>query len=346
MATIHDVAKRAGVAISTVSNMINGTKYVSPETTARIVAAIEELGYEADPVARNMKSARSNMIGVIITNFSRVFFGRLLRECRAIATARGFHLMCIDANDEFELEQQYVNTMRKNRFDAIILDTVADPDNADYFRQLKLMAATGKKTAVISIERDLTAYGIDSVEADNYGGARTATRHLLECGCRRLLHITGPQNSWAAENRVRGFMDELKDGRAEGRTVYGDFSPQSGYDATVRALRNGPAFDGVFASNDQMAVGALSALREAGVRVPEDVRVIGFDDSFVASLVRPPLSSVRMPADMLGRHAMELALSRIENYSAPARLRSIETGLVVRSSTDPDAVEKEGFRNW
>lgn len=104
MATINDVAKRAGVAISTVSNMINGTKYVSPETTARIVAAIEELGYEADPVARNMKSARSNMIGVIITNFSRVFFGRLLRECRAIATARGFHLMCIDANDEFELD--------------------------------------------------------------------------------------------------------------------------------------------------------------------------------------------------------------------------------------------------
>ena len=346
MSTINDVAKRAGVAISTVSNMINGTKYVSPETTARIIAAIDELGYEADPIARNMKSARSNMIGVIITNFSRVFFGRLLRECRAMATARGYHLMCIDANDEFELEQQYVKTMRKNRFDAIILDTVAGPDGADYFKQLKLMASGGKKTAVISIERDLTAYGIDSVEADNYNGARAATRHLIECGCRNLLRITGPQNFWAAENRVRGFQDALAAGRAQGQIVCGDFSPQIGYDAVMRAVKGRLVFDGVFAANDQMAVGALNALRDAGVRVPDDVRVIGFDDSFVASLVSPALSSIHVPAELIGRYAMELALSRIEDFSQPSRLRSVAAELAVRGSTNPDAAVEPGLCSW
>ncbi len=144
-----------------------------------------------------------------------------------------------------------------------------------------------------------------------------------------MLHITGPQNFWAAENRVRGFQDALAADRAQGQIVCGDFSPQSGYDAVMRAVKGRLVFDGVFAANDQMAVGALNALRDAGVRVPDDVRVIGFDDSFVASLVSPALSSIHVPADLIGRYAMELALSRIEDFSQPARLRSVAAELVV-----------------
>ena len=129
MATITDVAKKAGVAISTVSNVLNGVKYVSPETTKRVLEAVDALGYVANPIAHNMKSARSNMIGVIITNFSRIFFSSVLRKCREIAEEKGFQLMCIDTNDDFNQEKQYVGMMKQHRYDAIILDTVADLDD-------------------------------------------------------------------------------------------------------------------------------------------------------------------------------------------------------------------------
>ena len=349
MANIVDVAKKAGVAISTVSNIINGTRYVSPETTQRVLQVIQELGYETDPIARQMKSGRSNMIGIIITNFSRVFFAPVLRHCREIAAAQGFTLMCIESNDDFELEQQYVNTLRQNRFDAIILDTVAEPDHYEYFEKLRTLSCKGKQIAVVCLERNCIEYGLDSVEPDNYSGAVLATEHLLKFGCENILHITGPVNSLSAEKRVRGYNDTInRYPKLKPQIALGDFSSQSGYDAVKKMiLRNRELpFDAIFASNDQMAVGALKALKECHVRVPQEVRVVGFDDSFVASLVDPSLTSIHISRSNIGIEAMNMVLDRLEDFSADAHCSAIETNLIVRKSTDSNAYIAPGFADW
>lgn len=349
MATITDVARKAGVAISTVSNIINGTRNVSPETTQKVLQVIEELGYETDPVARNMKSSRSSMIGVIITNYRRVFFAPILRHCREIAAAQGYNLMCIESNDDFSLEKEYVKIMRNNRFDAIILDSVAELDNEKYFHYLRTLSTKGKRIAVVCIERDASMHGLDSVEADNYMGACGAMDHLLSFGCKSILHITGPMNSWPAERRAQGYCDRIA--AAPGlkqHIVFGDFSPKSGYDAVKKALLSNMKlpFDGIFSSNDQMAIGAMKALKELRVGVPDDVKVVGFDDSFVASLIEPSLTSVHVSGSSIGSEAMRMALERIADFSRPARCWKIETGLVVRKSTDRNAYIAQDFVNW
>lgn len=346
MANIVDVAKRAGVAISTVSNIINGTRYVSPEITQKVLQVIEELGYETDPIARRMKGARSDMIGIIITNFSRVFFAPVLSQCREIASAHGFTLMCVESNDDFELEKQYVNIMKKNSFDAIILDTVAELDNYKYYEELRTLSSKGKRVSVVCLERDCSEYGLNSVEPDNYKGAVVATEHLLNLGCENILHVTGPINSLSAEKRVRGYTDTINSRQnMTPQIAFGEFSLKSGYDIVKKTLVQNRVipFDAIFASNDQMAVGAMQALKEFRIRVPEDVRVVGFDDSFVASLVDPSLTSIHISRSVIAFETMKMVLDCLEDVASPARHFSVEANLMVRKSTDPNVYIPSGF---
>jgi len=349
MATIHDVANQAGVAISTVSNIINGTRYVSPETTEKVLAVIEELGYETDPIARSMKSGSTRMIGMIITSFKRVFFASLISRCREIALEKGYTLMCVETNDDVELEKYYINIMKNNRFDAIILNSVAEPDDEAYYGSICKLFIHGKHIPIACIEHDLTHYGLDSVEADNFDGAVSAVDHLASLGCKRIVHITGPTNSWPAERRVLGFSQAIaKYDNIEHKIIFGDFSPKSGYDAIncILAKEGALHFDAVFASNDQMAVGAMKALTQAGIHIPDEVKLIGFDDSFVTSLIDPPLTSVHVSGSHLGTEAMKMVFGRINGDKQPARCCKTETKLVIRGSSDAGASAEDSFSNW
>ena len=349
MSNIIDVAQKAGVSISTVSNVVNDKGNVSAETTQKVMQAIDELNFEVDLVARNMKIARSMMIGIIITNFNRVFFAPVLRYCREIAESQGYNLLCIESNDDFEVEQQYIKMMRVNHFDAIIVDTVAEFDDVKYFEHLRSLSNRRKKISVVCIERDLTNYGLDSVDVSNYSGAQKAMAHLNTLGCEKILHISGPFNSWAAEWRARGYSEYVNQ-NMDGQQLIalGDFSPKSGYDAVSKLLINNlaPPFDAIFAANDQMAVGALKALKEAGVSVPSQVKVVGFDDSFVASLVEPTLTSIHVSRSQIGIQAMRMALERISDPHKAVTKNIVKAQLVVRKSTDPSVYVNHDFIDW
>lgn len=349
MATIIDVARRANVAISTVSNILNGTKYVSDEVVEKVMRAVKELDYEIDPVARNMKGVHSRMIGVVITNSSRIFFSSILRSVLKTASAQGYTVMTFDSNDDFEWEKKFITVMCQNRFDGILLDSVAEIDDSEYFQWLANLNYRNKRIYVASIERDLSAYGIDSVVPDNFEGACAVVRHLTQCGCKRLLHISGPINSSVAEERARGFYQTAEERSAEEKQVaFGDFSPQSGYDVIQKLAREKKLgqFDGIFAANDQMAVGAIKALAREGIRVPEDIRVVGFDNTFVASLIDPALTTVHVSGRQLGEEAVGMLISRLEEPDRPAQCKWLETKLIVRRSTDPNAESTEEFSSW
>ena len=349
MATIKEVAQRAQVAISTVSNIINRSKYVSPEVTARVQAAIIELNYKADPIARNMKAARSQMIGIVVTDSSRIFFPPVIKSAQAVAAKENYQVMILDSNDSRAQEETYVNMMTQSRFDGIILDSVAGFEDAAYFHHLANLSYRNKRIPVVSIERNLEPYGIDSVISDNYLGAKDAVRHLISCGCKRVMHIAGPANSSMAEDRLRGYRDALKDAGIEpaNRWIgFGDFSLPGGYEVMKLFLENGQAegIDALFVSNDQMAIGALKALREAGLDVPARIRVVGFDDTFVASIIDPQLTTMHVSGKQIGTQAMGLLIQRLNHPGLEPQLIKLDVRLVVRKSTDPGAVEKWDVR--
>lgn len=348
MPSIKDVAEMAGVSISTVSNVIRGTKYVSPELRTRIQGAIQQLGYEVNPIASGLKSRSTMTIGVVITNIHRIFFPQLIRGIQELCTRHGFNLVYYDSADRLDKEQQYVRQLKHSWVDAIILDSVAPEHERTYLKELSEIEHRRKRVPVISLERRLTAQGISSVVVDNRLGGRLATRHLLEMGCRKPAFISGPMDSCMVRDRFAGFREELeRDGLdfADQRMGLGDFSPQSGYQAMSSLLARGVEIDGLFAANDQMAIGALKALKERGLRVPDDIRMVGFDNTFVASIVEPSLTTIHVPKYRMGQEAARLALEAVaargEVEEHRPQLVELPVDLIVRRSTSP-----EGEQNW
>ncbi len=344
MAGIKDVAKKAGVSISTVSNVINDTKYVSDELKAKINRVIAELNYEVDPLARSLKSKKTMSIGVIITNINRVFFPQVIKGIQDTASKGGYGITFCNTDDSLDTEKRFVQMLESSWLDGIIIDSVADMGEVEYFKSLSSLGNAKKRIPVVSLERRMDEYGIDSVLVNNLEGGRLAARHLTDCGCKRLVHITGPLNSCMVKDRLQGLRDELhKRGLEFGNEhiLEGDFSPLSGYQTIKQLLINGEEFDGVFAANDQMAIGAIKAIKEHGRKIPEEIKVVGFDNTFVASIIEPSLTTINIPKYKLGVAAVEILIRKMEHEEPGAACHELPINLIVRQSTD-----LKGDKNW
>lgn len=353
MASIKDVAAKAGVSISTVSNVISGKRYVSEELVGKVQKAIKELNYEADLVARSMKNNRTMTIGVIITSLNRIFIPQVLNGIKEYAESKGFHLVIYATNDDFESELKYLQLLKNNRVDGIIMDTVADITNTEYYHQLSNLHKKDKRIPVVCIERNLSEYGVYSVYVNNVKGAFLATQHLIEMGCRNIAHVCGPKNIEMVHYRTKGYVQALEKNEIkvqERYTAEGDFSPLSGYCAVKKLLDQGIKFDGLFADNDQMAIGAIKALRERGIKIPEEVKIVGFDNTFVSSIVKPSLSTIDVPKYQMGWKAIEKLCEMIEEEEKQKIWKNqaleLTTKLVVRESTGGAKTEQWELEGW
>ncbi len=359
MSRIFDVAERAGVSISTVSNVLNKTKYVSPELVVRVEKAVEELSYEVNPIARGMKNKKMGIIGVITEDMCGVFYPYVVKGINAVATEKGYQVLICDAQgmngnaEAFEREKKLFNRLIANRVDGIIfVSTVAREESARYFAEIKRQANRNKRIPLVSMERDFTDVGIDSVIFDGYNNARMALQHLIDVGCRRICHITGPREMEIVKERGRGFRAGIAENDLAFdehlMTAYGDYTHQSGYIAMRELLERVPDMDGVFCDNDQMAVGALKVLRERGIRVPEDIKLMGYDDVFLASLVEPSLSTVHIKKRHAGIEAAKMLFRRIEEEQedTSAIAHRMAGSLVVRQSTVADSPEDWNLVDW
>lgn len=226
-----------------------------------------------------------------------------------------------------------------------MLDSVSEINNLEYFNYLRSMGNNKKAIPVVSIERRANTYGIASVVVNNIHGGSLATKHLIDCGCRNIANITGPLSSSIVQDRLSGYKDELiKEGLeiSSERIVEGDYSPLSGYHAMKQILLSGIDIDGLFAANDQMAIGAIKAIKENGLRIPEDMKVVGFDNSFIASIVEPSLTTINVPKYKMGNAAAEVLIKRIEtDTKEDAKLIELPISVIVRQSTN-----LRGDRNW
>lgn len=353
MASIKDVASRAGVSISTVSNVINGKKYVSAELTQKVLQAIDELNYEVDLIARSLKNNRTMTIGVIITSLNRIFIPQVLNGLQQGAEAYGYHMLIYATNENIELEKKYLQILINSKVDGIIIDTVADVADEPYYQQLARLEKGSKKIPVVSIERDLSRYSICSIYADNVKSAFRATSHLIESGCSKILHISGPQVIEMVLCRTKGYQEALREHGLTVSPMYaaeGDFSPLSGYRVVKQMVNDGVEFDGIFADNDQMAIGAIKALKEYEFKIPEHIKLVGFDNTFVSSIVKPSLSTINVPKYRMGWLAAENLCRMIEeeigrndrgNYSV-----ELTTNLMVRESTCGMNMENWDLEGW
>jgi len=359
MSSIKDVASAAGVSISTVSNVINNTKYVSPKLQEKVNAAVALLNYEADSQARNLKTGITETIGIITADICGLFYPYVIKGIYETANNKNFSVMIFDAGvvgdhgSCYEREMECFKRLVMNKVDGIIFASSIEEDLADGFiSNIVEMCSRRKQIPLVSIERDFSNLGIDSVFVDNVRGARQAVQHLLDVGCTKVCHIMGPEKAKVVQDRVQGYIKTMEE---NGYVVdkhrmieKGDYTHQSGYLALKRLLESAPDLDGVFISNDQMAIGALKALQECKKRVPEDVRVVGFDNVFVSSIVEPSLSTIHIRKNHMGRNAADILFSRIEKNEPPSDIvkEELESRLVIRKSTMKDAAEDWILSEW
>ncbi|MGW3957513.1 LacI family DNA-binding transcriptional regulator [Streptomyces sp. NPDC004752] len=337
--TLEEVAARAGVGRGTVSRVINGSPRVSEATRAAVQAAVAELGYVPNTAARALAANRTDAIALVVPEpetrfFAEPYFSAILRGVGVELSDTEMQLLLIFAGSDRE-RQRLAQYLAAHRVDGVLLVSVhADDPLPDLLAQLEI-------PAVISGPRS-AAEALTSVDADNYGGARSAVEHLVARGRRTVAHITGCLDVYGAQRRLDGYREALRDAghRVDELLVEpGDFTEEGGRRAMARLLERSPGLDAVFAGSDVTAAGARQVLREAGRRIPDDVALIGYDDSAIARHMDPPLTSVRQPIEEMGRAMLDLLLTDIADCRhalsrGPERRHTVlPTELVIRSSS-------------
>jgi DNA-binding LacI/PurR family transcriptional regulator len=324
-AVMADVGRLAGVSHQTVSRVINGSAHVRPETRQRVLEAMEKLGYRPNPVARALVTGRSNTLGVV--SFDTTLYGpasTLLGIERAAHEAGYFIIVAsLKALNRASVSDA-VDRLRRHGVDGIVVvSPLADAAEA------LLHAPTD--VPLVAAEAG-PPVGVPVVEVDQVSGAAAATRHLLELGHEHIWHVAGPEEFLESRLRIEGWRGALQAaGHAAPEPLVGDWSPRSGYEIG-RRLAAERSLSAIFDANDQMALGTIRALREAGRDVPRDVSIVGFDDIPEAAYFVPPLTTVRQDFDEMGRRSLHLLLGMIELGDA-VEVAPVQPELVVRAST-------------
>jgi len=325
-ATMADVARSLGLSHQTVSRVLNDHPSVRPDTRARVLKAIEDLGYRRNPAARALVTRRSQTIGVV--SFDTTLYGpaSTLAGIEHAAQHAGYFVsVAIAKAVTTETVRDAIERLIAQSVEGIIVI-------APLFGTVEVLPPASRSVPVVIVESG-SAPGLTSVRVDQVEGARMVTRHLLDEGASTVWHVAGPADWIEAEARVAGWRTELERAGARVPAVLrGTWRPQSGYEAGRRLARRA-GVEAVFVGNDQMALGLLRAFHEAGVRVPEDVLVAGFDDVPEAAFYTPPLTTVRQNFPAVGRRSIDLLLDQVRPGGAAPHQAILPPELVVRQSS-------------
>ena len=310
-ATISNVASKAGVSPTTVSRVLNGGYPVARETRAQVEKVVRDLGYIRNAHAQALRRTSTGVIGVIIHDVADPYFSEIVAGIQEVAASNGRLVVLCNSLRDPRSELQYVQMLRGQRVDAIILTGGAIED-AEYLRAIRNDARALKlQGARMVICGRYSSVSTDVVVPDNSAGAEMLTTHLLQRGHRRIAELMGPPHFSTTDERSGGHRKALRDAGVDhdpNLALAGGFTRDGGYEATRRLLASAAKFSAIYAANDLMALGALTALREARLRVPGDVSLVGFDDIPTVRDVTPGLTTVRVPMREMGRRSMQIAL--------------------------------------
>ena len=324
--TIKEVARQSRVSVATVSRVVNGQGPVREETRQRVLRVAGRLRYAPHGAARSLITRRTSTIGVLLPDIHGEFFSEIIRGIDVAARRKGYHLLVSSSHSDRAEVEAALRAMR-GRVDGLVA-MCPDIGAHDLARNLP------DALPIVLLNSPRNGRSVDCIAVDNRGGAYEMVRHLAGLGHRRIAHIAGEKQNFDARERLRGYRDAMaRVVAAPPVLAHGDFSDEAGYRAGKTLLRIAPRPTAVFAANDSMAIGCLAALSEAGLRVPEDVALAGFDDIPIARFTRPPLTSVRVSIAALGARALERLLDALAGDSRPIRgPETFPTTLVVRRS--------------
>ncbi|MEW5812188.1 MAG: LacI family DNA-binding transcriptional regulator [Actinomycetota bacterium] len=321
-----DVARLAGVSHQTVSRVINGSSSIRPATKARVEQAIEELGYRPNTAARALVTRRSGIIGIVGTNSALFGPSSIQRSVQEAARAAGYFSSLVPLETvTLETLRDALDHLTRQSVEAIVM--IAAQEDA-----LEVVHSAHADLPLVVVEGDLSGRGL-SVGVDQIGGAHQATAHLIDLGHTAIEHVAGPLNWTEAKGRQTGYEQAMRDAGLTPREPWeGDWTPARGYEIG-RELARTKDVSAVFVANDQMAIGVLHALAEAGLAVPNDISVVGFDDIPEAGFLIPALTTIRQDFQAIGRRAIDLVMATLEGSSTNVPLLPPE--LIVRASTAP-----------
>ena len=334
MSTIKDVARHARVSVATVSHVVNETRFVSEATRLRVQQAIQALDYVPSALARSLKSNRTHTVGMMIPNNSNPYFAEIIRGIEDTCYVAGFNVILCNSDDDPLKQATYVRLLSEKQVDGlIVLSSGSDVELLDTLRTARMPR--------VLVDREIDDLAADLVEVNHEAGGFLATQHLLQLGHRRIACIAGPLALSSARQRVQGYRRALQEAGAaadDDLLRCADFTSAGGH-AAMSALLEAGAERGrpsaVFACNDLMAIGAICAAAAKGLRIPQDLSVIGFDDIALAAYSNPPLSSIVQPKHQTGELAARLLLERIAQPDRAPQRAILQPTLVVRQSTGP-----------
>jgi LacI family transcriptional regulator len=327
--TLEDIARKSGVSRSTVSRVINGDEKVKPETRDKVMAIIHEFNFQPNLAARGLAARRTNVIGLVTpagvsTLFTDPYFPQLIRGVTSACNARQYTVMLWLAEPEFE-RRTISQILHNGLLDGVIVSSMVmdDPIVQSLYESNMPFILVGRHPTL----------DVNYIDVDNVQGGMDATLHLLRQDRKRVATITGPRNMIAGFDRFQGYKKALQQRHLpvlDELIAEGNFQEEGGYEAMKKLLPGKP--DAVFAASDAMAFGAMRAVREAGLRVPEEIAIVGYDDLPAASQVTPPLTSIRQPTERMGSLAVDTLIDMIEKPQPQTRHLLLATELVVRSS--------------
>jgi len=326
--TIRDVARRARVSIATVSRALNNTGTVRPQIRERVLRAARHLRYTPHGGARSLISGRTHTVGLLLPDLHGEYFSELIRGVDRAARRRGLHLLVSSSHGSAGEAASAVRALN-GRIDGLL--AMVPGEDAGFVQE-----ALPQTLPTVLLNSRTSGVQCPTFVVDDFGGARAMTRHLTERGYRRIAHIRGAQGNLQAEERLRGYRAALKgSGAAPAVVIEGDFTEEAGYRAGQMLAAQAERPDAIFAANDMMAVGCLVALREAGIRVPDQIALAGFDDIPLARFLSPPLTTVRADIATLGLLALERLAGLIESGAPPAAhsAERLPVEVVVRGSS-------------
>ena len=328
-ATIKDVATHAGVSVATVSAVLNANKYVSPELAQRVRASIEALGYERNSLAQSLKTQTSHTIGLIISDIMNPFFTHVVRGVEDVANQHNYSLILGNTDEDPHKEKNYIRLLESKRVDGLIMAAAAG--NHTYLHSLPQ-----QRLPLVSLDRSLFEWGIDSVLIDNVSGARKVVEHLIQLGHRHIGIITGISGITTTEERLSGYKQALAahDIPLEPTLIAEANSRiEGGTRATLQLLTQAAVRPtALFAMNGLLAIGVLQTLKELGLRCPEDIALVAFDDFAWSSVLRPCLTVVRQPTYEIGQKAAQLLFERLNKPNTSPQEVRLQTSLIIRES--------------
>lgn len=325
MATIVDVARLAGVTPTTVSRVINNRGYISEKTKKRVHEAMDELGYQPNEIARSLTKQKSNTIGVIVPHISHPYFAKLISNLENEAAKKDYKIILCNSKEKAEKEKQYLDMCKSNRVAGIIICSGNVESNK---------INTGG-IPVVLLEKNFEE-GKFGIQCDNYQGGKLATEHLIECGCKKILHLSGViDEEMPADNREKAFIDVCSKNEIEYFIKKYDidtYNQMNYYDYIKAALNEIEGVDGIFASSDLIAAQVIQVCNEIKIRIPEDIKLVGFDDVDISQLTTPRITTVHQPIKEMARLSIELIDAKYNNIEVNEKT-ILPIKLIIREST-------------